>query len=237
MNILELLKKLFKKNTVHVDTCSLIDIKNLIQIPKRNKYRQDKSMLDTIDDLKKEYRSILIQDKTVTSIDLHSKKLQDELNKFLNILNENYFSIGGYTGLDILDEEIILSYKTNLLKLGIYKDKIKELQKEIELRLIALNELSIRIKLSRSKNKDALNEEITNLSYAYYIYENEYMAIEKAIESFKHIVLTNTSKITQDYDKYKGARQKRMSSYLKEILPDIYTELKDLDEKIKLALL
>lgn len=236
MNILELLKNLFKKNTTHIDTCSLIDIKNLIQIPKRNKYKQNKTLLDKIDEFKKEYKSILTQDKTVTSIDLHSKKLQDELNKFLNILNENYFSIGGYTGLDILDEETLLSYKTNLLKLGIYKDKIKELQKEIELRLIALNELSIRIKLSRSKNKDALNEEITNLSYAYYIYENEYMAIEKAIESFKHIVLTNTSKITQDYDKYKEARLKRMSSYLKDILPDIYKKLKDVDEEAKLAL-
>ena len=214
MSLKELLTKLIKKRSIVQDTLALIDINNIINIPTRKKYKKDKDALNTIDKFKKEYKTILMQDKTITSIDLHSKYLKEEIDIYLDILKESYFSIGGYTGLDTLSKEDILTYKINVLKLEIYKDKINELQHEIELRLIAFNELSLRIKANRSKNKDALSEEITNLSFAYYIYESQKLAIDNAIESYKHMFLMNNNTLIGDYDKYKEARLNRIEKKL-----------------------
>ena len=214
----------------------MININNIINIPTRKKYKKNKNVLNTIDKFKKEYKNILMQDKTITSIDLHSKYLKEKMNTYLDILKELYFSVGGYTGLDTLSIEDILTYKINVLKLEIYKDKINELQKGVELRLIALNELSLRIKTNRSKNKDALSEEITNLSFTYYIYESQKLAIDNAIESYKHMFLMNNNTLIGDYDKYRKACLNRIESYIKEILPDVYEKSKDLNEEAKLAL-
>lgn len=232
MSIKGLLSRIFKKRSIVANTLVLLDINNIIDIPTRKKYKGQDIFLKQIDEYKKEYKELLSSKETITSINLHSTTLKEKRDILLDILTNSYFKEGGITSLEVIDEEVTLFANVNHYKLLIYKNELDRLQIEIELRLIALDELSKEINKSKSHNKNAVENEINNLAYSYLIYTNQQLAISNSIDSY--ISMLSNIKVDKDnYEEIRKAKLKRVKRYLKTLLPEIDKKLSNISDKDK----
>lgn len=147
---------LFKKrkniNTAH----EVATFNNLVAIPKREDFNDDISNIK-INNFKEFLRSILMQDKTITSKLLHFIDFQKEIDMNLELLMNISFN---FEKEILSDEEKRVRSLIIYAKLKLYLDKIVELEKEIKYNYIALEELKKEL-LKNTKIKYLINRRNT----------------------------------------------------------------------------
>ena len=180
---------------------AIINIGDLIQIPGRDYFKDNKNYLDLIDNYKKECLKILSQKKTILTKDISSNELINKKDMYLDLLlnivmKEDYYT---YESQDLLDNKIIL------LKLKLYQEGINKIENETIARLIALSEIdkSRRVPI---RNRNTIKNEIENLKISLYTLISQKISINKEIDNYlTHISISDNrmypSKIEERRDK------------------------------------
>ena len=150
--LMNLFKKIKNINTAH----EVAAFNNLVAIPKREDFIDDISNIK-INNYKEFLRSILMQDKTITSKLLHFIDFQKEIDMNLELLMNISFN---FEKEILSDEEKRVRSLIIYAKLKLYLDKIVELEKEIKYNYIALEELKKEL-LKNTKIKYLINRRNT----------------------------------------------------------------------------
>lgn len=165
----------------------IINIGDLIQIPGREYYKDNKEALDLIEKYKKECLEILSQKKTIVTKDISSKELISKKDMYINLLlnivmKEDYYT---YENQELLDNKIIL------LKLKLYLEAIIKIENETIARLIALLELEKSRKVP-IRNRNTLKTEIDNLKISLYTLISQKTSIKTEIDNYlTHISISD----------------------------------------------
>jgi len=215
MNILSNIKQLFKKSLeLNTDIASL---NSLINIPKREFYKDNRSMISLIDKYKYEYINILNTKKYLTTNALTANNLQEQMKINIELL----LNIISY--YDIPNSKIDI-YQKNL-KIKIYLEDIKVLEIETKARLIALQEIiSERAFLSKEK-KHRINYEINNLTSLLMLFKSQIVAIEKEVDAY----FTKLNTIDEDY-KLSAEENEIIDKKIDDIFSLATNVIKDLDK-------
>ena len=166
---------------------AIINIGNLIQIPGREYFKDNKKYLDLIDNYKKECLKILSQKKTILTKDISSNELINKKDMYINlvlniVMKEDYYT---YESQDLLDNKI------TLLKLKLYQEGINKIENDVIARLIALSELdnSRRVPI---RNRNTIKNEIENLKISLYTLISQKISINKEIDNYlTHISISD----------------------------------------------
>lgn len=173
MSIFDFLKKRLKEKS---PTKDIIPIHQLISLPTREDFIQDKRMSKLIDTYKSEYKNTLSQLKYLTSLDIHSKDLSQNMSMNIDLLLNIFMNENEVKQVSLQDK---IDYLINIRKLNIYSVAIMELEQIVTARLIALNEIYNERKAFMPRyKKNALANEINNLSVALLLFMNKKLAIE-----------------------------------------------------------
>ena len=165
----------------------IINIGDLIQIPGREYFKDNKEALELIEEYKKECLEILSQNKTIVTKDISSKELINKKDMYINLLlnivmKEDYYT---YENQELLDNKIIL------LKLKLYLEAIIKIENETIARLIALLELE-KSKKVPIRNRNTLNTEIDNLKISLYTLISQKASIKTEIDNYlTHISISD----------------------------------------------
>ena len=180
---------------------AIINIGDLIQIPGRDYFKDNKNYLDLVDNYKKECLKILSQKKTILTKDISSNELINKKDMYLDLLlnivmKEDYYT---YESQDLLDNKIIL------LKLKLYQEGINKIENDVIARLIALSEIDISKKVP-IRNRNTIKTEIENLKISLYTLISQKISINKEIDNYlTHISISDNrmypSKIEERRDK------------------------------------
>lgn len=236
MNIM-LLRKIINRILSSDKTGQAIaNLDDVISLPSRKKLSESK--LNTLNQYIKLYRNILASKKILTSIDLNSVELQENMKLYikllLNILMKDVRN-------NTLDDIVALTYKTDkaessieLAKIKLYHSKIKEMEEEAVLRLMALKEIYIKDVFLSLNKKNCIYCEINNLTSAYLIFINQKRAIELEIDSYLKNINTLANENLADEYEYLNYRKDELDILLNEVLPD--AKLKDNHRKISKSL-
>lgn len=185
MNLIELLKKRFHKNKV--TTTSISSISDLITLPTRNQLSDHPEYVQDIDNFKRMYLNILSAKRTIVSSELTPTNLRNKMNMYveliLNLIESDEQAISfapnnkeaGYEKLEIT---------CKMAKLKTYFYQIMRLEIETTLRLVALTELLSEKVFFSSRKKNAIREEINNLSSSLLAFQNQKQAIEMEISAY-----------------------------------------------------
>ena len=224
MRLLDRIKKWFFKE----EQVGIINIGDLIQIPGRDYFRNEKDKLNLIDRYKDEYLSILSQKRFLSSKDLSFDYLQDEMIMNVDLVLE---IVGKHN--DLYDEikKSKLDNTIDTIKLKLYLNRIEEMEKDTIARLIALKELEKGRRVP-FLNRNALKEEINILTTNLVIFMNQKRAINIEINIHLSNITINDSKI-EDVNK-------RLEELIK--ISSVYIDINDIinmdiKEEIKIALI
>ena len=179
----------------------IINIGDLIQIPGREYFKDNKEALELIEEYKKECLEILSQKKTIVTKDISNNELISKKDMYINLLlnivmKEDYYT---YENQELLDNKIIL------LKLKLYLEAIIKIENETIARLIALLELEKSRKVP-IRNRNTLKTEIDNLKISLYTLISQKTSIKTEIDNYlTHISISDNrmypSKIEERRDK------------------------------------
>lgn len=173
MSIFDRFRNLLKKE---VSSHEIISFNQLVSIPSREYFRENQEILIQIDAFKDEYKKLLSQFKYLTSLDINSKNLTNNINTNTELLL-NIFMTSDEVKRYTVDDKI--KYLININKLDLYGNAISNLEIEVIARLIALNELFNERMTFISRNKrNALINEMNNLSGTMLLISNKKLAIE-----------------------------------------------------------
>ena len=165
----------------------IINIGDLIQIPGREYFKDNKEALELIEEYKKECLEILSQKKTIVTKDISSNELISKKDMYINLLlnivmKEDYYT---YENQELLDNKIIL------LKLKLYLEAIIKIENETIARLIALLELEKSRKVP-IRNRNTLKTEIDNLKISLYTLISQKTSIKTEIDNYlTHISISD----------------------------------------------
>ncbi len=221
MNIRDFLANLFKpKTNKDID---LINIGSLLKIPEREDFLGNLEMLNLLAKLKKEYIQIICQNKYITSLDL-DQDISNKLNRSIGILTNNILNEDEeLKQLTIKDK---VEYLIKARKLKLYREEIKDLEKEVIARIIVLKEIYQTRRYFLLKNKkEAIINEINNLSKVLATYMANKVAINLEILSY----IKKAIYLTKDIDKTK--EEKIIKSKVIQLKEMINLVFKDYDYK------
>lgn len=173
MSIFDKFRSLLKKE---VSSHEIISFNQLVSIPSREYFRENKEILIQIDTFKDEYKKLLSQFKYLTSFDFNSKILTNNINTNTELLLNIFMTFDEVKHYPVNDK---IKYLINIKKLDLYGNAISNLEIEVIARLIALNELFNERMTFISRNKrNALVNEMNNLSGTMLLISNKKLAIE-----------------------------------------------------------
>jgi len=197
MNIFNWIKKLLFKE----EKIELINISDLIQIPGRSYFNDNKDMLLLIDELKEKYYNILSQRKRITTNDINFDNIKDELKMYIDlmlniIIEDNNISLYYTKTKSKLDNTI------DMIKLKLYLKELENMENITIAKLIALKELEKGRRVPHL-NRDTLKREIDNLTTTLYLFLGQKRAVRLEIDAYLTNVSIKDEKITQKtlYDK------------------------------------
>lgn len=205
-------KRLFLGKQSNIKEVGLISLKNFINMPGKNFYR-DKDNKEKLKQYVNEYKDMLNSDKTILSV--HLSKLEcDDVRVYIDIIAslEIYFN----NILDILNnmKERNTTFAQLLLsKLKGYSMILKSIEEESFLRIRALNEVLKNPFLGNQK-RDAINCEISRLEVQIFNVQNNNKAIHLQINSFLDASSNSNLKELQDKDSYLKEIWERLKKYL-----------------------
>ena len=154
MNLIELIKKLFKHHKINTNA-ELVRPLDIVKIPKRKEFNND----TLVDYYKNEYSSILSTMKDYDTLILEA----DVLNNHIKMTIELLFNISiKEAGIKEKSVEDRINYLINSEKLDLYKNDINTLQNEVIGRLLAISEIRKELFLSKKK-KEAIDNIINRL--------------------------------------------------------------------------
>ena len=214
MGLKKCISKFFPKKNKNITSSALACMRNIVGIPKREDYTNDKEAEELIDKYKKEYLKTIKTSRTIVSIDL----MPTDLHQYKNIYLDLLASICTEDNSDVSLEKINKSDSRSLeimiikLKLDIYINAVKIQEKEARLRVIVLTEILNTIIFSKSKERAIINE-IDNLYFAISNFMTQILAMEKEKESF----LKDLSAL--DIEEFQSAEEKQIiiTEYLEEL--------------------
>ena len=117
--IFKIIKNLFKNK--NISNNNVILAKNLIKIPNRNDYKDNKVMLDLINHYKKEYRQMLNSNQFFSSVNFNNDNLFAKMKMYIELCL-NTFNTDYLDNIDYL-KDLTLEEKYDYL-LRIYKYQI-----------------------------------------------------------------------------------------------------------------
>lgn len=216
MNLITRIKNIFKKN--RVTSTSLSSISDLISLPTRVQLSDHPEYLTSIENYKKEYSRILASKRSIVSSELTPDNLRNDMNMYIELILNLIESKANPISFEPTEEkegQEKLDLTCKMTKLKAYFYNIKSLEIETTLRLVALTEiLHEKIFLSPIK-KNALREEINNLSSALLTFLNQRTAIAAEIEAYlKEYSLLNNEEFTITNDSEKKLVNRRIQSLL-----------------------
>lgn len=230
MNILNKLKKIFNKEIISVS--GIIPINQIISIPTRDSFSQNKRMIDLIDTYKNEYKNILSQLKILTSLDINSKDLSQNMQTNIDLLLNIFMTSDELKQTTLKDK---IDYLISIRKLNLYSIAIAELEREVTARLIALNEIYNERKAFMPRyKKNALANEINNLSVALLLFANKKLAIELEKNNYLTTAIYLTEKIESSIEEERLIKKKRnlLLNIAKVLFSESQIEIRDNKEHI-----
>lgn len=221
MNIIDFIKDLF--NSKNVDTYNIINISDIVQIPKRDKLSKKQVIL--LDKYKCEYLKILSNKKVFSSKDLtignFNKDIDMNINLLLNICinNKENNSFGEKSKENNIDLMI------KILKLKLCQNSLNDMETEIITRIIALKEIYKEKKYIFSFNKrNSIASEINNLTNTIVIYLNQKNAIQIEVDAYLDSIETLSSSNTiskGDEDKYLIDRKNELLEMISIVISNV----------------
>ena len=223
MNIKGLLNKLLGR-----EVKDLILPASLETVPMRDKLDEEKTK--RLDEFKQEYIRLLNSREHVFSYDLTSEYFHDALlmnfTLFGKIIMNHEFVYNPrlYHEYDLLAHQVV-----NPIKIKIYVDKMEELYVETLLRLIALKEIydevivkkdkKIGILLSGSK-KNALVNEINNLTTNYIIFKSNVFAALTEVNTYKRELDFTIDYSESELEEELKKNEQKVREYINILMPD-----------------
>jgi len=187
----------------------IINIGDLIQIPGREYFKDNKEALDLIEEYKKECLEILSQKKTIVTKDISSNELINKKDMYINLLLNMVMKEDQYT----YENQKLLDNKIILLKFKLYLEEIIKIENETIARLIALLELekSRRVPI---RNRNTLKTEIDNLKVSLYILISQKSSINKEIDNYLTHISISDDKINLEEIEKRKAKTIKYASYI-----------------------
>lgn len=233
--------RLFKKKKV-AQCQSLVCLNDLIDMPKKDDFAEDAKALELIDGYKEEYLKTLKKDRTILSVDLMPKELQEYKNIYLDLTVSLCLDDESGISFDIVDDVKAGSEKLESMikriKLDLYLSEVRALEKETRLRLVALNELFMSGIFPRNKMVPAANE-INNLVFALVVFMSQQSSMEKSKDNYliqvKNLVTLELE--ASNEEELDSERLQELKRLMALIMPDRLKELeeKDLNPKLFIA--
>ena len=183
MGLVSYLKQLFSKNK----NVSIINIGDLLSIPGRSYFKDNKDMLNLIDKYKEYYLNILSVKRKVISKEISDSKLENKIKMYIKLILNILMNDDDYDfeSLELLDQKI------GLLKLKMYLKELEKLENEVISKLIALNELENNRKIPKI-NRETIKNEIDNLTATLYVFLSQKTAVRNEIDTFlTHISISD----------------------------------------------
>lgn len=232
MNLMEFIKSLFKSN----NNDSLIKLEDVEPIPSREtiKNPQKIALLDTI---KKRYleKINISKNTTITSRDLDSKNFKEEMLMNFELFGRLVINHDVVYNFDTMaeyeKEQIFINQIINPRKIKLYIDKMDEIYSELYLRRIALNEIYREFGKRLSKNKkNAILNEIYNLTSNYIVAKSNYFAALTEVETYKKEI-NNLETLKYHFGTIKisdivRGHNKKLMYYAGLLIPDILNNSK-----------
>ncbi len=228
---------IFKKQETKSITKELISLNSLANVPTKDYFKDNNQVLLLINLYKKEYLEILIKEKVLTSKELKSNKLQNELKMIHNLIEQNTLADELFEKV-FFNEEDKVKALIKLRKFAIYNEKIITLEEEIVSRIIALKEILKKTFLNKQKRASIINE-VNNLTNTFVILMNQKEILKLCLNNYG----LKCFDILKEKDKVKEeelikARKKELNEYQKQAFGKIVYKLNDLNDmaKVEVAL-
>ena len=186
MKIKDYLKKFFEKN--QKNNSALARFSDIIPMPTRDDFFEEKTMLDLIDKYKETYEEVLLIPKYYIGESLYASNLYEEMKMNLDLVVFNFFK----------DEENVGKSQISTLilreKLKLYYDAILTLKYETEARIIALNEILKEKKFITKFKRNIIANEINRLYITLILFTSQRQALLTKIEVCLNNVLVKETK-------------------------------------------
>lgn len=233
MGLKKYLSRLFRKKRKNVTGSALACIRSIVEMPKREDYINDVEAQTLIDSYKKEYLKTLKVSRTIVSIDLMPKELQEFKNIYTDLLARLCTEDNSDVSFEKIDANSseLLNIMIIKLKLDLYINEVRAMENVAKLRIVALTEILNSTYFSRNK-ESAINNEIDNLCFSIATFETQVVAMEKEKERF----LKDLNNL--DLEEFKSAEEEQIliSKYLAElkllassVIPEKLKELEKLN--------
>lgn len=185
MNIKELFNKLFKGSGKSYWLALPTD---LVAVPMRDQLSDDK--IKGLEEYKDKYLEVLGKKKYFTSHDIASANFNNEMLMNFELFGRLVANRDTTYNLDTMAEyekrELWIKQRVTPLKIKLYLEKMEAMFNETHLKIVALKEIYSECgkKLSKDK-KNAILNEIYNLTSSYIIFKNNINAALTEVESYK----------------------------------------------------
>ena len=235
MKIKDYFKKFFEKNKK--DNSALARFSDIVPMPKRDDFLNQKTMLDLIDKYKANYEEVLLIPKYYIGESLYANNLYEEMKMNLDLVVFNFF----------IDEENVAKSQISTLilreKLKLYYDAILTMKYETDARIIALNEILKEKKFIAKFKRNIIANEINRLYITLILFASQRQALLTKIEVCLNNVLVKETKdlISKNgeqenkqliEDKLIALKKSTLEEYRK-VLPNFYPIREDKDKILK----
>ena len=214
MNIKSIINKLFNNK---IYESSIINLGDIIQIPKRNDIENQQLLLN-IDKYKKEYLDILNTKGYLLPNMLSSKEIQDEMKINIDLIVKLYLE-------DTETTNDKISLITKYLRLKLYLDKVTELGNVVLARLIALKEIfNEKIIISKHK-RQRISYEINNLLSILVTFNSQRSALENEYNLYHGKLISSNIDLNLTDEELSEVNKKLedVCELVKSVMPNINT--------------
>lgn len=171
MNLFNFFKNILKKE--QVSSTEIMRIRDTISLPKREDLNSNE--IELLNKYEQEYINLL-NNKVLFSKDLDIDNLKNEMNMYLELILR-LFKLDNDTSFIKVNENLEEIEKLNLYiksnKIIMYLEDILNLKKQVELRLLALEELLEKNRFYTITKKRAIKNKIENLSFAIHTFNTQ----------------------------------------------------------------
>ncbi len=221
-----LYNNLFNKN--QVNSTEVVNLVDTLIIPKReNLSEQYVKMLDTF---KSEYVDKL-RHRVLFSGDLDIDGVRQDMDMNIELLRDILSKEVGTSIFSVVNSETVdtmqVNYMVRASKMELYLDHILELEREVKLRILALDEiLKEKVFFSLIK-KNAIRNKLDNLRFLGHVFQNQVFAsINEIKASIKEMETLQFTKDLDDCSEEVSSKMMELLSMLNVVAPDKCEEVK-----------